>query len=129
VVDHEEKAEARGGQGRVAPPTSFIPALASCLKKYRPKVVILENLFKDARYVAFMRTFGYVLWRHLEPNDVYVRSDLRRLMPTRKLGDIADEFIKRLYGSALMRRLGRLYRLISLPLSSSVRDASIRKQR
>jgi hypothetical protein len=83
------------------------------LKKYRPKIVILENLFKDARYVAFMQTFGYVLWRHLEPNDVYVRSDLRRLMPTRKLGDIADGFIKRLHEFALTRRLRRLYRLIS----------------
>jgi FkbM family methyltransferase len=82
------------------------------LKKYRPKVIILENLFKDAKYVAFMRTFGYVFWRHLEPNDVYVRLDLRGLMPTTKFRDIADKFIKRLHGSALMRRVGRLYRLI-----------------
>jgi len=43
------------------------------LDKYRPKVVILENVFKDASYIAYMRARGYTLWRSLEPNEVYVR--------------------------------------------------------
>jgi FkbM family methyltransferase len=44
------------------------------IPKYRPKVVILENLFDDAGYVSFMKDSGYFLWRQLKPNDVYVRS-------------------------------------------------------
>ena len=43
------------------------------LERYRPKVVILENLFNDAEYVAFMAARGYERWRRLEPNDVYLR--------------------------------------------------------
>ncbi|GAC1338680.1 MAG: hypothetical protein NVSMB26_26270 [Beijerinckiaceae bacterium] len=45
--------------------------------RYRPKVVILENLFKDVAYEAAMRQRGYVLWQSLEPNEVYTRGDLR----------------------------------------------------
>lgn len=37
-----------------------------------PKVAIIENLFHDPRYVDFMKSCGYELWRVLEPNDVYV---------------------------------------------------------
>jgi FkbM family methyltransferase len=48
-----------------------------CLKgfsfgKLAPKIAIIENLFNDHRYVDFMKSFGYELWRVLEPNDVYV---------------------------------------------------------
>jgi FkbM family methyltransferase len=48
-----------------------------CLKGFSfatlaPKVAIIENLFHDPRYVDFMKSFGYELWRVLEPNDVYV---------------------------------------------------------
>lgn len=49
------------------------------LAKHRPKVVILENLFNSAGYHSFMRDFGYVFWRHIYPNDVYVRGDIRSL--------------------------------------------------
>ena len=37
-----------------------------------PKVAIIENLFQDPRYVDFMKSRGYELWRVLEPNDVYL---------------------------------------------------------
>jgi FkbM family methyltransferase len=43
---------------------------------YRPKVLIIENLFKDAAYEEFVSSRGYALWRHIEPNDVYFRGDL-----------------------------------------------------
>jgi FkbM family methyltransferase len=46
------------------------------IDRYQPKVVILENLFKSKDYVEFMRERGYTLWKRLEPNDVYVRSNL-----------------------------------------------------
>ncbi len=43
------------------------------LERYSPKVVILENVFKDLRYTAYMRERGYHLWRTLKPNEIYVR--------------------------------------------------------
>jgi FkbM family methyltransferase len=43
------------------------------LERYLPRVVILENLFNDPEYVAFMGARGYERWRRLEPNEVYVR--------------------------------------------------------
>ena len=42
------------------------------LRKYKPRVIILENLFKSDEYVAYMEKTGYKLWRRFEPNDVYV---------------------------------------------------------
>ncbi|HEX3391551.1 MAG TPA: FkbM family methyltransferase [Solirubrobacteraceae bacterium] len=46
--------------------------------KFRPRVLIIENLFADRRYRVYMRSKGYVLWKRIEPNDVYVMpSDLR----------------------------------------------------
>jgi FkbM family methyltransferase len=42
------------------------------IEKYRPSVVILENLFQKDEYVQFMRDKGFALWRRLEPNDIYV---------------------------------------------------------
>src|SRR5262245_22621984 len=51
------------------------------LAKHCPKVVILENLFSNPGYYSFMRDFGYVFWRHIYPNDVYVRADMRSLIP------------------------------------------------
>jgi FkbM family methyltransferase len=44
------------------------------LNRYRPTVIILENLFDDAEYVAFMAARGYKRWHRLEPNDIYARS-------------------------------------------------------
>jgi len=57
------------------------------LERYRPKVVIMENNFNDAEYVAFMGARGYERWRRLEPNDVYVR-------PISRLQQLADRFVR-----------------------------------
>lgn len=46
------------------------------LEKYRPEVVILENLFQTRGYRRFMRERGYVRWQRLKPNEVYVRRDV-----------------------------------------------------
>lgn len=43
------------------------------LDRYSPKVVILENVFTDQSYTAYMQERGYRLWRRVTPNDVYVR--------------------------------------------------------
>lgn len=43
------------------------------MRKYDPKIVILENLFNSAAYVSYMELAGYVLWRRLEPNEIFVR--------------------------------------------------------
>ncbi|MDL2410614.1 FkbM family methyltransferase [Rhizobium calliandrae] len=44
------------------------------LSRYRPKVVILENLFDSSEYVEYMKEQGYSLWSKLPPNDIYVRD-------------------------------------------------------
>jgi FkbM family methyltransferase len=55
------------------------------LKRYKPRVLIVENLFDDPTYSRVLRKRGYRLWNHIGPNDVYVpagrgawRSWLRR---------------------------------------------------
>jgi len=56
------------------------------LDLYRPKVVILENVFKDASLTAHMVDRGYRPWRkgHFAPNDVYVRTELPEGSPRGK---------------------------------------------
>lgn len=44
-------------------------------ERYQPKVLIVENLFAEAAYREAMATRGYELWRHVWPNDVYVRGE------------------------------------------------------
>ena len=45
-------------------------------ERYRPKVLIIENLFCDEDYRRFMAERGYALWRIAFPNEVYVRTEL-----------------------------------------------------
>jgi hypothetical protein len=45
------------------------------MEKYKPRVMIIENQFKDKQYRDYMKSIGYVLWRRIPPNDVYVRSE------------------------------------------------------
>lgn len=47
------------------------------IERYRPKVVILENLFNDDRYRDFMREQGYGLWKTLSPNEIYIRPGMK----------------------------------------------------
>lgn len=46
------------------------------IQKYRPKVMIIENLFDAKAYRTHIKALGYVLWKCIHPNDVYVRTDL-----------------------------------------------------
>lgn len=46
------------------------------MQKFRPKVMIIENLFVSKEYRTAIKAHGYVLWKHIYPNDVYVRLDL-----------------------------------------------------
>ena len=43
--------------------------------KYRPKVLIIENLFNDSAYRLKVGGYGYLLWRFVYPNDVYVARE------------------------------------------------------
>jgi FkbM family methyltransferase len=47
------------------------------LTRYQPDVVIMENNFDSAEYIAFMTARGYRRWRRLEPNDIYIRRGVR----------------------------------------------------
>jgi FkbM family methyltransferase len=42
------------------------------LERYRPRVLIVENVFADDGYRQALKSRGYRLWRHVAPNDVYV---------------------------------------------------------
>jgi FkbM family methyltransferase len=44
-------------------------------RRYRPKVLIVENLFLERSYHAFMRMRGYTLWALKFPNEVFVRRE------------------------------------------------------
>jgi FkbM family methyltransferase len=43
-------------------------------ESYRPRVMVIENLFRDKKYRAYMRAKGYRLWRCLRPNDIYTNE-------------------------------------------------------
>ena len=48
------------------------------IRRFRPRVLIVENLLDAGSYRRYMQSRGYALWRHIKPNDVYVaRSELR----------------------------------------------------
>ena len=40
--------------------------------RYKPKVVILENLHRSLRYRYFMWQHGYRRWKRLKPNEIFV---------------------------------------------------------
>ncbi|MGD0520460.1 MAG: FkbM family methyltransferase [Terracidiphilus sp.] len=42
--------------------------------RYRPRVMVIENLFRDRKYRAYMRAKGYKLWRCVRPNDIYTNQ-------------------------------------------------------
>jgi FkbM family methyltransferase len=46
------------------------------MSRFKPKVLIVENLFSSTEYHEFFRARGYQLWNSLHPNDVYVRADI-----------------------------------------------------
>lgn len=46
------------------------------IEKYRPRVMVIENLFNAKEYREYMKPIGFILWRRIRPNDVYVRSEL-----------------------------------------------------
>jgi FkbM family methyltransferase len=46
------------------------------ISKYRPRVMVIENLFDDEKYRTYMENIDYTLWKCLPPNDVYVSSEL-----------------------------------------------------
>ncbi len=39
--------------------------------EYRPRVMVIENLFRSRKYRAYMCARGYKLWRCIRPNDIY----------------------------------------------------------
>jgi FkbM family methyltransferase len=44
-------------------------------RKYRPKVLIVENLFNETSYRTRIAGYGYLLWQFVWPNDVYVARE------------------------------------------------------
>jgi FkbM family methyltransferase len=46
------------------------------IQKYRPRVMIVENLFRSTRYVRYLNEKGYRLWRRSYPNDIYIEAKM-----------------------------------------------------
>ena len=44
------------------------------LERFRPKVTIVENVFEET-YRNALGARDYELWRHVPPDDVYVRAE------------------------------------------------------
>ena len=84
------------------------------LVKYRPKVVILENLRDEADYLSFMRDVGYTYWKHIEINDVYLRADLKPFIPPRPMREVAREWLVRAGLLEVARRVKRAQVLADL---------------
>lgn len=42
--------------------------------KYRPHLMVIENLFNSNKYLSYMNAIGYSLWKRASPNDVYIRN-------------------------------------------------------
>lgn len=56
------------------------------MAKHRPKIMIVENLFKENKYRTFLNRMDYVLWRRIYPNEVYVdRGFIKRGFQTWRL--------------------------------------------
>ena len=47
------------------------------LAKFKPAVVILENIFRKPEYTDYMAEHGYAMWLGLGLNEVYIRADLQ----------------------------------------------------
>jgi len=75
--------------------------------RFRPRALIVENLFDDPDYRSWMARKGYVLWRYLPPNDVYVPASAVGLVD-RCVGRLlrAGLAAKRLLGSFAARPEG-----------------------
>ncbi|OGP85399.1 MAG: FkbM family methyltransferase [Deltaproteobacteria bacterium RBG_16_58_17] len=44
--------------------------------KYRPRVMIIENIFNEKKYRTYMQGINYILWKRIAPNDIYVGREL-----------------------------------------------------
>jgi FkbM family methyltransferase len=88
--------------------------------RYQPKLLIIENMFFERRYHAFMRERGYSLWKTIDFNEIYARRDI--LTPLeRGAGSVASELkrVKR----ALRKRLARTHRVAERPGQSDTAGA------
>lgn len=45
------------------------------IARYRPAVIILENLFEGPEYQEYMKGQGYCFWRRRYPNDIFVPDE------------------------------------------------------
>jgi len=49
--------------------------------RFTPSVIVLENFLRDQSYKVRLTELGYVLWKELFPNQVYIRPQLMKKMP------------------------------------------------
>lgn len=42
------------------------------LERYKPSVIVIENLMNDARYASYMNLHGYRIFLSMSPNEIYI---------------------------------------------------------
>ena len=45
------------------------------LKRFQPRILIIENMSDDEKYRAYMKQQGYRLWKTIAPNEIYEREN------------------------------------------------------
>ena len=82
-------------------------------QKYKPKVLIVENLFNDVAYMDAMKAKGYTRWAHNHLNDVYVREGFQGTGVNRYWMPLIEKIIpliKRARPMRLIERIKELFR-------------------
>lgn len=77
--------------------------------KFKPKVIIIENLFYKQSYRAFMKARGYKLWKILAPNEIYIRNENKKKPPAITLSLQTSCGRLRCFLGSLKRRVKQRY--------------------
>jgi FkbM family methyltransferase len=67
-------------------------------RKYRPRVMIIENLFAEEEYRSSLKDLGYLFWRRIYPNDVFIARD--------QVWGLGPRWLRGLYGKLALRFIG-----------------------
>ena len=72
------------------------------MDRYCPKVMVIENLLNSRQYRNHMAALGYLLWRYIPPNDVYV--DRRYVTPFERHAIVPLQHLLAAFKRRLTRR-------------------------
>jgi len=73
------------------------------LKKYRPKLLVVENNFNDPQIEDHLKKYDYIKDKRVEANDFYIRSEKKRII-FYNLGHKGDHHICREYIKDIIKK-------------------------